>query len=135
MSPTSRTLAALRQDGWTVQTVEHWNHYTKRRHDLFGCIDIVAIREGRTLGVQCTSGSNTSSRLHKIAAEPRMKLWLQAGNELEVWGWRQLVARKKDGSKAARKKWEPKIEKVALGHPIWTALTSDGSDASPTSGQ
>lgn len=131
-SPTQRTMDKLRADGWECQNVEKFNHHTKRRQDLFGCIDIVAIREGATLGIQCTSGSNTSSRVHKIAAEPRMVTWLKAGNLLEVWGWRQLVAHKKDGTKAKRPKWEPRIERVTLEQlepPAWQVALDQVRDA------
>lgn len=86
-SPTSRTTDALKAAGWTVQIVEKWNPFAKVRQDLFGGIDILAIRQGETLGVQATSKSNVSARVKKLHAEPRMKTWCEAGNLLEVWGW------------------------------------------------
>jgi len=86
-TPTSRTLDALRKSGWTVATVERWNAFAKIRQDLFGGIDILGIRPGETLGVQATTKSNTSARVKKLLAEPRMKTWLEAGNLLEIWGW------------------------------------------------
>jgi len=86
-SPTSRTLDALRKSGWTCQVTERWNPFAKVRQDLFGGIDLLAIRPGETLGVQATSKSNVSARVKKLYAEPKLKVWMEAGNLLEVWGW------------------------------------------------
>ena len=44
-----------------------WNPFAKRRNDLFGCWDVLAIRDGETIAVQTTSRSNVSSRAKKIA--------------------------------------------------------------------
>lgn len=105
-SPTARSLALLRQEGWTAQVVERWNPYAKVRHDLFQCIDILAINGKAVLGVQATSGSNISARLSKIASLPAATLWKASGGLLEVWGWRKVGARGK------RKTWE--VRRIAL---------------------
>lgn len=86
-STTTRTTKALQDAGWTVDKVEWWNHFARKRKDLFGGIDLLAIRPSATLGVQATSRSNVSARVKKIVAEPRLKTWVEAGNMLEVWGW------------------------------------------------
>ena len=102
-SPTARTLDYLRKKGYTAGVVERYNSFTKQRHDLFGCIDIVAIHPDRTgcLGVQATSGSNGSSRVAKIVSSPAAKLWLASGNALWVVVWSQK------GAKGKRKLWTP----------------------------
>ena len=105
-SPTARTLALLRQEGWTAQVVERWNPYAKVRHDLFACIDVLAINGSVVLGVQATSGSNVSARLSKIASLPSAALWKASGGLLEVWGWRKV------GKQGERKRWE--VRRVAL---------------------
>jgi len=53
---TQRTLKALRNDGWLVVVAERWNPYARKRQDLFGRIDLVAIKPGvGIMGVQvCT---------------------------------------------------------------------------------
>ena len=40
-SPTTRSKKALADDGWHPEKTEHWNHYTQRRHDLFGFVDFI----------------------------------------------------------------------------------------------
>jgi len=87
-SPTQRTLSRLRKDGWTCAVVEHWNPYAKVRQDLFGFIDVLAIRPGETLGVQSTTDAHIAER-RKKAAKGLLPEWLAAGNRFEVWGWRK----------------------------------------------
>ena len=88
-SPTARSLALLRKEGWTAQVVEKFNQFAMVRVDLFGCIDIVAIKTGNpgVLGIQATSRGNMSTRIKKIMALPEARLWVECSNKLEVWGW------------------------------------------------
>ena len=94
MSPTQRALKHLREMGYQAQVVEKWNAFAKIRIDLFGCIDIVAVRPGvPVLGVQCTSHSNISSRFQKSLNLGQM--WLSTGHtQLEVWAFRKLKGHK-----------------------------------------
>lgn len=93
-SPTARTLERLRKEGYTCQVVEKWQAFSKRRIDLFGVIDIVAVIPGTVgvLGIQATSRGNVKARITKSLAEPKLLTWLQAKNEFEVWGWGKLKA-------------------------------------------
>ena len=63
-SPTSRSLAHLRKLGFTVGITEKWNPYAHIRQDLFGCIDMVAIKKDvkGVLGIQTTSDTNIAHR-------------------------------------------------------------------------
>ena len=93
-SPTQRALWHLRDDGWTAQVVERWNQYAKVRQDLFGVIDIVAMREGTgILGVQATSGSNHSTRVKKIIASTEAHVWVKSGAELWVMSFEKKKGR------------------------------------------
>ena len=87
MTPSLRSRKALEADGWRVATVEHWNAFTKRRHDLFGFIDLLAIRPGETLAVQATSASNVAARVSKIANHPNVGAVREAGWRIAVHGW------------------------------------------------
>lgn len=103
-SPTQRSLAKLRADGWLVAVVERWNPYAKVRQDLFGFIDLLAIKGNETLAVQTTSGSNVAARFEKIrntSAGHAAGLWLASPNRrLVIHGWR------KAGPRGKRKVWE-----------------------------
>jgi hypothetical protein len=109
MSPTARTLAELRKQGWKAQVVEKWIPQTRTRSDLFGIIDILAIRGTETLGVQATSVGNQTARMKKLENSEGARWWLDGGSRrLEVWGWgKKLVKR---GGKAVR--WTVTIREV-----------------------
>lgn len=102
-SPTQLSLERLRGDGYQAAVVEHWNAYIGIRQDLFGFIDILAVRGTETLAVQATSASNVSSRVHKIADSPHVAAVRDAGWRIVVWGWakkknRWVLAREVDCS-------------------------------------
>ena len=109
-SPTQRTLALLRKDGYSAAIVEKYNSFIKRRFDLWGFIDLVAIRstEKGVLGIQATSGSNITARIKKSLAIPELKVWLEAGNKFEVWGF------SKKGARGKRKVWTVDQRKIIL---------------------
>lgn len=100
MSPTQRSLAKLRADGYTCQVVEHWNPHVRRRQDLFGFADIVAIKPSvrGVLFVQTTSASG-SSRVAKLRGIAAVGIALAAGNAVVVHGWA------KRGPRGQRKVW------------------------------
>jgi hypothetical protein len=111
MSPTQRTLAALRADGWLAEVVERYNRFSRTRHDLFGGIDIVAIKHQITLGVQCTSGANHAARVTKLAALPEMALWLASDHrQLQVWSWSKHKVKR--GGKQVR--WTARVARLVL---------------------
>lgn len=114
-SPTSRTLQELKRLGFAAQVVERWNAFAKKRIDLFGIIDVVAIKPGvGIIGIQATSGTNHAARRTKSLAEPRLRLWLESGGRFEVWSWA------KQGARGARKLWELRREEITVA-----MLTSD----------
>lgn len=89
MTPTSRTLKYLRDDGWTAEVVEKWIPGANIRKDLFGFIDVMAIRDDETLAVQVTSGGNVSARIKKIEDIETLAAVRKAGWGIEVHGWRK----------------------------------------------
>ena len=94
VSPTARSLKLLREMGYVAQTVEYWHAPSRRRRDLFGCIDIIAChREHGILGVQATSRVNHSTRVKKCQQSPQILEWLLAGGALQVWSWAKVKGR------------------------------------------
>ena len=92
MTPTQRTLAHLRAEGYLAEVVERWIPRARRRHDLFGFVDVLAIRPGETLAVQTTSSSNVSARVRKIADHDNTADVRKAGWRIVVHGWRKNSA-------------------------------------------
>lgn len=86
-SPTENSLAYLRENGWTAEVVERWIPGANIRKDLWGFVDIVAIRGEKTLGVQTTSYSNVSARVRKIQESDMLPLVREAGWLIHVHGW------------------------------------------------
>lgn len=87
ISPTQLTLRKLREDGYTAEVVERWVPGANVRKDLFGFVDVLALRGEETLAVQATSADNVSARVHKICDAPTLAAVREAGWRIEVWGW------------------------------------------------
>lgn len=110
-SPTSRSLAKLRKDGWLCCVVEKFSRFPPPGHriDAFGFGDILCARGDETLLVQATDGTSVSKRVEKIKHIPAADFWLQSSTRrIEVHGWRLA------GKKGTRKKYECRV--VHLGY-------------------
>ena len=88
-SPTQRSKALLESHGYKVWIVEHWNSFARIRVDMWGFLDLVAIKPGETVGVQTTSYSNLSARIRKIAEHENVGAVREAGWQILVHGWRK----------------------------------------------
>ena len=126
MTPTARTLKVLRDGGCYATHEETWDHYRKRRRDLLGFIDILCLSGPYTVGIQATTSGNVSARVKKICNERAKpaRAWLEAGNIIEVWGW------KKYAKPINGKWWRPRIVPVTrfdlgLGHSMVNAKLID----------
>lgn len=124
-SYTQRTLRACRERGLVAGIVEKWNPYVKRpdggtgkREDLFGILDIIALDPQRgVIGIQSTSGNQIPDHRRKILDERTQETrdWLSTpGTVLELWGWRKVKRRLKDGSWGKGEYWEPRILVITL---------------------
>jgi len=90
MTPTQRSLAALRELGYLVEVVEKWNSFTRTRKDLWGWADLLAIRRGEVLAVQVTS-EGVANRVKKVTDSETINRVREAGVRVEVHGWRKNV--------------------------------------------
>jgi hypothetical protein len=99
MTPTARTLEELRRQGYTAAVVEHWNPWAKIRQDLYGFIDVLAIKEDETGVFAVQTTDHAANRMDKAQASPNLRVWLASGNRFEVWGWN------KRGARGERKTW------------------------------
>lgn len=99
-SPTQRSLKLLRAEGWRVAIVEHWNVWAHIRQDLFGCIDLLALKDGSTLAVQTTTSDHYAERVKKVQAADAYQDMIDAGWTVVVHGW----------VKRANGRWECRIE-------------------------
>jgi len=90
---TALSLDHLRSLGYLVDVVERWVPTgaggARVRRDLFGILDLVAVREDGTLGVQTTTKGQTSTRARKIAKSAATPILLACGWRIVVHGWWQ----------------------------------------------
>lgn len=132
MTPTQRTLQALKAQGRKCGIVERFNAHVGQhgiRQDLFGIIDIIALdpAEG-VVGVQ-TTGQDFAGHYKKLTVEMAEATadWLQTpGTKLELWGWRKVKVKR--GGKAMV--WQPRIKTITLQDVQQPELVINDPDAS-----
>ena len=92
VSPTQRTLKALRDQGFVCGMVERWQAQSGVRQDLFGFIDIICMTDAGVLAVLST-GTAFSEHYKKITHDCAIhaRQWIQMPNaRLQLWGWRKV---------------------------------------------
>jgi hypothetical protein len=116
LTPTQRTLRALREQGRVCAIVERFNAHVGPfgiRQDLFGIIDVLALDPERgVVGIQST-GQDFAGHLRKLTVERAQETtdWLMTpGTSLELWGWRKVKLNR--GGLAMR--WSPRVRQVTL---------------------
>lgn len=97
-----QTRKRLEEQGYLVELVESYNAFTRRKHDLWGFIDFLAIKRDEVLAVQVTSKSNMSSRRKKITEHPKVDMVRMANIRIELWGFYKEA-----------NKWQVKIEDLS----------------------
>ena len=123
--PCQKTIALLRETypDSAVEKVEHWNHFARRRHDMFGFADVVCAGPDSGFRLyQVTTRGQMSARRAKIkgklqagdkkpeeyAAYRRgcLDAWLAAGGRVFVHGWGQPGGK---GTKWVLTEWEIEV--------------------------
>lgn len=97
-SPTKRSLALMRERGYTCDIAEYWHAFARIRKDAFGFIDIWCLGDNEIIGVQATSMSNVSARVNKIAEHENVAAVRKAGIRVIVQGWDGAKLREVDCS-------------------------------------
>ena len=107
-SPTQRTLEMLREVGYpVVEKTEHWNQFSRRRNDLFGFIDVLAMDQYGIRAFQATSTGNMGARVKKILASEAAWVWIQNScRGIVVIGWKKYAKAKN------RKYWRATLKEI-----------------------
>jgi len=82
-----RTIALYEQQGYKCEVVESYNAFTKRKKDLFGIFDVLAVGNCETIGIQITSKPNMSARIKKIQESEYIVELIRSGWRVVVIGW------------------------------------------------
>ena len=116
LSPTQRTLRALRQQGRVCDIVERFITQAGPhgiRRDLFNIVDVLALDPERGfVGVQ-SCGQAFAAHERKMLEEHAQECidWLSTpGGSLELWSWRRIKLKR--GGKAMR--WSPRVRVFTL---------------------
>lgn len=102
-----KTIDWLRSQDFEVERVEQYNSFTRKRSDLFGIIDYLAISETDTIGVQSTGYNGKSTHLNTIMTAGITPIWLQAGRRLWLVCWKRTPAGK-------RFRYTPQLTEISL---------------------
>jgi hypothetical protein len=117
LSPTQRTLRALRNEGTICGIVEKFNPHVGEhgiRQDLFGFVDVVALAPNGIIGVQCCAGSGHAAHRTKIVENEVAPEWLKSGGRIQIWSWSKKKLKR--GGKAER--WMPRMEELTAADLI-----------------
>lgn len=103
-SPTQRTLKELRELGYDCDIVERNIPHARIKKDLFGFIDILAMKSDYLVGIQITTGDHHTDRDRKILASPLAPKWITEFRKLELWSWRKVLS----NGRGSRLVWKPR---------------------------
>lgn len=87
-TPNQRSKELLEAEGFVVGLVERYNSWSQTRHDLFGFIDLIAVRAGEIVAIQSTSDTNLSHRRKKLETCDAVPICIAAGMRVEIHGWK-----------------------------------------------
>ena len=126
LSPTQRTLKAMREQGRLCAIVEKFNSHVGEfgiRIDAFGFIDILAIDATDGIIAIQSCGQAFSEHVRKLTEErnENMYEWLKHA-KCELWGWRKTKLKR--GGKAMR--WKPRIADFTLDKDNKIVVTERG---------
>jgi hypothetical protein len=109
-SPVERTMKSFRERGFDIDIAERYCAYSRRKNDLFGIIDLVAIKPMvGIIGIQCC-GKDYSEHDKKILSSELSLKWIRSTGILELWGWRKLKVKR--GGKAV--KYQPRVKRYSV---------------------
>lgn len=120
---TQKTLDKLRHDLWEPWIVERFLKSgpigNGIRRDFFHIIDVVGMNPAKGLiGIQSTTTQRTSHLYTLLIDEAKhSRDWLECGQGrtfLELWCWRKLTPKKKDGTYSKKKIYCPKIDVITI---------------------
>ena len=92
MSCNQLSLDHLAKEGYLAGVVEKRLPRCMITKDLFGFIDIIAVKRDEVLAVQATSAAHVADRIRKIAQHENVGAVRESGMRIVVHGWRKTKA-------------------------------------------
>lgn len=103
VSATQKSLKKLREEGYLCEVVEKTIPKCFIKKDLFGFIDVLAIKGSEVLALQTTCGggsgnSNLYARERKIKEHENYPVVKKLGWRIIIHGWRQIKDKYKNSN-------------------------------------
>ena len=116
-SSSSRSKQYLEKLGWIYGKTEMpWNRFTKKRKDLFGICDFIAVKDGLIMcGQDCVGNGDVAKHIKKIQENT---VFPQVANAMPVY----ILSWAKRGARGKQKKWTVKVFNLFLDSVIETTL-------------
>jgi len=115
---TQKSIARMKKFDWNPWMVERFlpGGAFGIRRDLYHIIDIIGMNPQKGfIGVQSTTTARTSHLLTLLIDQhDHSRDWLLAGAQLELWCWRKIKRKKKDGSFSKLSVYVPRIDVITL---------------------
>lgn len=130
-SQSARSMGLLRDSGYFVEKVEQVVHGTFIKRDLFGFIDLLAIRADTpgSLGVQVCASDRFADHVAKVRLLEAAWAWLRAGNRVHVHSWRKRRERHPVTRKWGIKRWAVVVMELSLKdlkpEPNWIEVRAE----------
>ena len=118
LSPSQRTLKAMREQGRIVDIVERFISQAGSfgiRKDFLGFVDMIALDPVDGIIAIQSCGQDFSGHVNKLLNERNENVyeWLKHG-KCEIWAWRKTKYRLASGGYGKAMRWNPRVADVTL---------------------
>lgn len=126
----------LEEKGWHVGIVEQWNQWSRTRRDLYGLMDLVAIRHDLpgVWGVNAVDDGGVQQHIRKYlngwtdekkdrtyGPNPHLPVWLACGNRFSIFGW----GKRNSAGYGSRKVWTLRVTEFVLNKQTHAVETKE----------
>lgn len=122
----AKTIKLIRDAGFFIGRVEHYDSFSRKRHDLFGIIDYVAMGQGSIIGVQSTSYSGKSAHKAAIEDSRTVRMWLKCGGKFLFVAWKKKPIPKGKKALAAEAEGQEVKERYSYEPEVFMAVLAEG---------
>lgn len=117
----AKTMKLIRDEGFFIGKVEHYNSFSRKKQDLFGIIDYVAMGNGMIVGVQSTSYASKSAHRMAILESSVLPVWLRSGGKFLLVCWKKNAIKKSKKALAAIEDGEEVKERYSYSPEVFVA--------------
>ena len=92
ITPRAWSMAQMRQEGYRTGSTEMFEPHSRKRQDLFGFIDFIAIGHYQIIGVQCCVRGDVAPHRTKMVIDCFSQVcdWLDCGGLVQLHAWDRI---------------------------------------------